>query len=182
MVGGRIAKRYAKALVAMGQAAGNEAALARDVQRFRELFEASDDLRAVLTNPTVAMARREAVLLAVLDRFEAMDIHARNFLRLLLRKGRIAHVGSVSQAFLDMLDELAGRVRANVTSAVPMDAEGQARLRKALEKLFGKTVAVEHRVDPAILGGAVTQVGHVIYDGSLRSQFERIRDHLVVEN
>jgi len=73
-------------------------------------------------------------------------------------------------------------VRATVTTAVEMDAGGRERLQKALGKLFGKSVAVEHRVDPEIVGGAVTQVGHVIYDGSLRSQFERVREHLVAEH
>ena len=181
MVGGRIAKRYAKALVELGRGAHKEAALARDIGRFGELFAANEELQAVLTSPTVELSNREAILQAILDRLGGIEPLARNFLRLMLRNRRIAHVKAVHEAFVAMLDESAGRVRASVTSAIPMDEASRTQLKKSLEKLFGKTVAVEHRVDPGLIGGVVTQVGHVVYDGSLRSQFERIREHLVAE-
>jgi F-type H+-transporting ATPase subunit delta len=73
-------------------------------------------------------------------------------------------------------------VRADVTTAGALDLITKNKLQKALEQLFQKTVLVEARTDPALLAGIVTRVGHVVFDGSLRAQLERLREHLAAGN
>jgi F-type H+-transporting ATPase subunit delta len=71
--------------------------------------------------------------------------------------------------------EKLGRVRAKVTSAVPLD---EAAARLLAEKIAGATkaqVVVERAVDPALIGGVVAQVGSLVYDGSVRTQLEQLR-------
>jgi F-type H+-transporting ATPase subunit delta len=203
----RIARRYAKALVQLldgqpgaarpappgaaqpvvGAASGAaasalESALLRDLERFCELYGASEELRAVLTNPSVPTAERDRLLQAVLDRLTGVHPLSRSFLRLLLRNQRVGEVEAVRQEFVRQLDERAGRVRADVTTAGALDLITKNKLQKALEQLFQKTVLVEARTDPALLAGIVTRVGHVVFDGSLRAQLERLREHLAAGN
>ena len=75
-----------------------------------------------------------------------------------------------------MIDERPDALAARVTSH-PLD-EHSMRADETLESLSGKKVdmAVEH--DPSLLGGVVAKVGDVVYDGSLRTQLERIRQDL----
>jgi len=208
----RIARRYAKALVllldrqagaappaapaarpavgaprpAVGTAAATasplEAALQRDLERFCEIFAASDELRAVLTNPGIPTGERDNVLQTVLERLGGVHPLARSFFRLLLRNQRMGEIDAVRHEFVRQLDERAGRVRANVTTAGTLDLVTKNKLQKALEQLFRKTVIVESRTDPALLAGVVTRVGHVVFDGSLRAQLERLREHLAAGN
>ncbi len=89
---------------------------------------------------------------------------------LLLDKGRIASLPDIARAHRTLVDEQAGRVRATVTSARPLDPLLETRLKTALEKLSGKKVIFEKREDPALLGGVVAQVGDIVYDGSVRTQ------------
>ena len=77
-----------------------------------------------------------------------------------------------------MADQLAGRQKATVTSARPLASDSLAKLKASLEKVTGKTIIVDTKVDPALLGGVVAQVGTYVFDGSLKSQLERMRTAL----
>ena len=70
-------------------------------------------------------------------------------------------------AFRELADVELGRVRAKVTTAVPLDdAAVDGHRREALRGHAEAKVLVERAVDPAILGGVVAQVGSFVYDGS----------------
>ena len=98
-----------------------------------------------------------------------------DFARLLLVRGRIAQLPLIARHLRLMVDEQMGRVRASVTSAKPLDFSAETRIRSALSRSTGKNVVLEKQVDPSLLGGVVTQVGDLLYDGSLRTQLELLR-------
>ena len=71
------------------------------------------------------------------------------------------------------------RVDAEVTTAVPMTTAQVDQLRESLSQATQQQVTVNTRVDPNIIGGAVTRVGTVVYDGSLVRQLARIKEQFV---
>jgi F-type H+-transporting ATPase subunit delta len=80
-----------------------------------------------------------------------------------------------------MIDDLAGRVSAKVTSAKPLTQVQIGYLRKALETVSGKKVEIEHQEDATLLGGVVAQVGDIVYDNSLRTQLEKMKRAMVAK-
>ena len=78
-----------------------------------------------------------------------------------------------------MIDEKIGRASAVVTSATKLTPMELGKLKTALEKTSGKKIDIEQRVDPDLLGGVVAKVGDIVYDGSLRTQLQQMRDGLV---
>ena len=100
---------------------------------------------------------------------------------LLLDKGRIVNLPDVARGYHTLVDEHANRVRATVTSARPLDPALEKRLKNALEQQSGKTVILEKKEDPSILGGVVTQLGDLVYDGSVRTQLAQMREQLLSE-
>ncbi len=68
---------------------------------------------------------------------------------------------------------------ARVTSAVPLTAEEQARLRASLGRRFGRELALALTVDPRILGGLIIRVGDVVIDGSLAGKLDALQDQLL---
>jgi len=77
-----------------------------------------------------------------------------------------------------MVDQQAGRVRATLISAGPMGDDELNRLREALARITSRTVVLETKTDPSLIGGVVAQVGATQLDGSLRTQLERMREEL----
>lgn len=180
MITGSLARRYAKALLEIGVRQQTYDALGRELDRTADVFAKSPELRTALENPVFPLDKRRLVLDELARRL-ALSKTVRNFVMLLLEKGRIAALPDIARAHHALVDEHAGRVRATVTSARPLDPKLEARLKSALEKQSGKTVLLEKREDPSIVGGLVTQLGDLVYDGSVRTQLQQMREKLLSE-
>jgi F-type H+-transporting ATPase subunit delta len=84
----------------------------------------------------------------------------------------------IQQAFEAKLDELQGVARADVISARELSERERKQLRTVLERLSGRRVEANYELDPRLIAGAVVRVGSTIYDGSVRTQLERLRVRL----
>ena len=180
MIVGSIARRYAKALLQIGVAQKSYDDFAKELERIRELVEESRELGHVLSNPIFPLSERHQVLAEVARRLALSKI-MRSFLALLLDRGRIGALDGIAREYRTLCDRQAGRLRARVSSARPLDPGTELRLKSVLERRSGKTVILEKRADPALIGGLVTQVGDMVYDGSVRTQLERVREQLLAE-
>jgi len=101
-----------------------------------------------------------------------------NLVRLLIDRDRLPYLQDIARLFRDQADQASGRVRGQWMSAVPVDPGLVRQLERNLEKLIHRRVALEAQVDPAMLGGAAARIGALLYDGSLRSQLEDLRQRL----
>lgn len=178
MAAGSLGRRYAKALLAIGVESQTYDAIGKELERMAGTFAASPDLRAALSNPSFQSDKRRAVVEDLIKRL-ALSKPVRNFVLLLLDKGRIDKLPDIARAYQTLVDEHANRVRATVTSPKPLDAATSDRIKKALEKRTGKTVVLEKREDPSLLGGIVTQLGDTLFDGSVKTQLEQMRTQLL---
>jgi F-type H+-transporting ATPase subunit delta len=70
-------------------------------------------------------------------------------------------------------------VRAEVTSASPLSPEKTKALEESLSQVTGKKVELSVSVDPELLGGVVAKIGSTVYDGSVKTQLQRMRQELV---
>jgi F-type H+-transporting ATPase subunit delta len=77
-----------------------------------------------------------------------------------------------------VLDERAGMIAAQVTTARPVAPETRQTLQTTLRNMTGKSVRIEFATDPGMIGGLVTRIGSTIYDGSVRNQLEQIKEKM----
>jgi F-type H+-transporting ATPase subunit delta len=173
-----IARRWARAIFDLGKEAGSLPAVSRDLSSFAETYAGSDELSAVLENPLVPEASREAIVVDVAGRLNLGDL-AKSALRLLVRKRRIVAVPEIARQLSRFADEDAGVLRAEVTSAGPLTEAYLGRLRAELEKATGKKVSITHKQDASLLGGVVTRIGDQVIDGSVRARLASFRDSLL---
>ena len=178
MIAGSIARRYAKALVDVAAASNELEAVHQELTTLADGLREHRDLRRVLANPSILRRDKVQILDGVVLRLALRPLTG-SFLRILLEAGRLLALDSVLRAYEALLDERLGRVKAMVTTAVPLGAEVQEHLRQRLEQMTGKTAYLEVKQDPTILGGLVTQMGSLVYDGSLRTRLARLREEMV---
>jgi len=79
------------------------------------------------------------------------------------------------EAFLAELARRRGEIRAQVTAAQPLNDQQQAALSDAIRKVVGGKVAVDVKVDPALIGGMIVKVGSRMVDSSLKSKLQRLQ-------
>jgi F-type H+-transporting ATPase subunit delta len=176
-----VARRYARALLSLGLEEGRHEQLGEELQSVLRLLAQNKEAGWILQNPGYSHEQRHDALNAVTSALKASPTLS-SFLKLLVDRQRMADLPSIVRAYSALLDEKVGRVRASVTSAQPLSPEEVNHLRDALAKMTGRTIVLEAKTDPQLVGGLVTQVGATQYDGSLRTQLERLRDDLKRSN
>lgn len=178
MIAGSIARRYAKALLSIGIDKKMQDRFGTDIEQFSSTLASSKELRDVLHNPTQPLSRRKAIVDQIVKRLRPHPT-VQAFLLLLMDRNRIDAMPSIAREYQGLLDQFAGRVRARVTSAQKLDPATEQRLKKALEQRTGKQVILELKTDPELIGGLVTQIGSILYDGSIRTSLEQMRQSLL---
>jgi F-type H+-transporting ATPase subunit delta len=172
-----IAEHYADALAEVAVAQDKPDKVRREFSEFLALLEESEQLAILLASPAVSRANKHAIAQALVERMKAGRT-LRNFLFVVIDQRRVVLLSEIYRAFEAQLDNREGIARANVTSAHPLDEDEKKQLGKALERLSGKRVETEYSLDPALIAGAVVRLGSTIYDGSVRTQLERLRMRL----
>jgi F-type H+-transporting ATPase subunit delta len=175
-----IAGSYATALIEALKSPDDIQRVADDLERLSSLAREVPSFLRLLDNPGQPFERRRGVLEEVLGRLDAHPATGR-FLSLVLEKGRVRQLPEIIARFQTLRDARLNLASAEVVTAVPLDAAQKKEWEQTLARMTGRSVRVTYRTDGALLGGALTKVGSVVYDGSLRTQLSRIRESLVKE-
>lgn len=173
MIEGSLSRRYAKALFQLAVEAGREEEVGQEVGRFAAAYSGTPLIR-VIGNRSLAARSRKTVVIRVAEALELSSLATR-FLSLLMDRDRMVFVPSIAARYRRLLDEAKGRVEARIVGASPLDSEMLEKLRTALEKISGKKVLLREETEPRLIGGVLIELEGKIYDGSVRSQLEKMK-------
>lgn len=172
------ANRYAKALLAVAIQESDPAVVEGDLASVANAMAESAELRRALTSPGIPQEVRGNVVNAVTASIGAQPPVVK-LLKMLSDRGRLDLVPTLYEVYRERLLEHRNVVRATVTSAVPLTPDTVQRLAGSINQLTGKQVQLEAGVDPGLIGGVVTRIGSTVYDGSVRTQLNKMRQQLV---
>jgi F-type H+-transporting ATPase subunit delta len=173
------ARRYARALfdVVLAQH-GDFDRTGRELDEFAALVAGNHGLQSVITNPAVPAAKKRALVDALLKEAGSISDPVARTLGLLADRDRLGLVSEIARMYSERVMEHHQIVRAEVTTAVPLDETRTKAIAAALGQATGRQVVIEPRVDSSILGGVVARVGSVVYDGSIVRQLEKMKEQL----
>jgi F-type H+-transporting ATPase subunit delta len=172
-----LSHRYAHALFGAALGGGVEVEVGNDLDELLGMGGADPSFRLFLEAPNVKETDKHQLLDRVFGP-SAQPLTVR-FLHLLLDKGRMLLFRPAAADYVDLLRLHMGRVKAKVTSAVPLSSEQITGIREALEAHTGKQADIKPVVDPAVLGGVMVQWGDQILDDTVRTRLHEIRDALL---
>ena len=173
------ANRYAKALFDVALAENNDLAqVDRDLEAVVAMMRHSPDLAKAAGRPGVTDAARASLIEAVADKM-GLTAPVKKLLVLLADSRKLNLVPDLAASYRERLLNHQNIVRAEVTSAAPLSPEKTKALQDSLSQVTGKKVDLSVRVDPELLGGVVARIGSTVYDGSVKTQLERMRQQLV---
>jgi F-type H+-transporting ATPase subunit delta len=178
VIPGVIAKRYATALLELGTEAGELDALVEQLASLAEAYTSSAELRSMLDAPLITPQAKKAVFGEIADRVGAGAL-AKNTAGLLLDRRRIRALPAIAQRLREMADLKRGVLRAEVATAMPLPEEYFVRLQQQLERVTGRKIALDRRLDPALICGVVVRVGDTVYDGSLTARLRQMKDSML---
>ena len=171
--------RYAHAFASVAASGHLDAAAAeQQLADFGGTLAGSRELREVLMNPSIANEQKLKVLDAIAGRI-GMFPQVRNFLAVIMDHQRLAELDEILTEYHAVADDQSGLTEAEVTSARPLNDEDRAELEAQVAKLAGGRVRTTYFQDPSLLGGAVVNIGSTVYDGSIRTQLQQLKQKLV---
>ncbi len=165
---------YAKAMLSVGQEAGNMDQVLEELDSFTDAMSKLDSIRLALESPRVATPEKLAVVDKVTTAAKCSEEFKR-FLKVLVEKGRFDCLFAVRQSAQKMYQEMAGKVEARVTTADEIDDGLRNKIAEKLSTFLGKDVLVRTDVDPNIIGGMVVRVGDTVFDSSIANELNRVR-------
>lgn len=177
MIDTTLAKRYAEAMVEIGQEQDALDIYGENLDVLTDLMNTSKDFRELLINPVFTKEDKKRVAGLILEEL-GTDRMVNNFINLLIDRKRIDQLPGIAKAFREKVDDLRGITRGELTSAEPLHEDELNRVTEALSKISGKRVILTASTDPSLIGGLVAKVGDMVFDGTISTQLNQLKESL----
>ena len=145
-----IANRYAEALFQLSEEENISKEIYSELHDVVQLVKENKDLDNVFKSPLVAKNEKIDLIEALFN--EKINNNLKNFLKILVEKGRISSLQSIELTFKE--------------------------LEETLSKKYNKNITLENKVDKSILGGVLVRLGNIQIDGSVKTRLDNIKDQL----
>jgi F-type H+-transporting ATPase subunit delta len=175
MAGTRI-DGYAAAIFEVARAEGSLEGVEDELFQFSQLFQSNDQLREKLTDQSLPVEKRQAIVEDLLDK-KASPLTA-NLISFIVGAGRAGDLREIVGRLVERAAAERQHEVAEVRSAIPLDDEQRRRLTDALAAATGKNIELKVIVDPAVIGGVVARVGDTVIDGTVRNRLDRLKELL----
>jgi F-type H+-transporting ATPase subunit delta len=172
-----IARNYAEALLELARKSGDLAGWGRMIEDVANAMDRDDRLRHFLEAPQISADQKNAVLSkAFEDRAPRLFLR---YLQRLVKNRRQMLIPAIANEYRDLVDEVEGRIHAQVTLAKDPDSEERAAIARQLTHTLGRPVVPQVRVNPNILGGIIVRVGDRVMDGSIRRRLAILKGRML---
>ena len=176
MLKGAIARRYAGAMFELARKQNTMDRTLDDVKHIAELFS-QRKLAYLLREPKIPAQRKETALRQALA--SKVLPTSLNLALLIVQRELVDVMPNIATEFEKLVLDYRNQAIAEVTTAAQLDDAQKAIVKKALEHKTGKSIIMQTRVDPSILGGVVARVGDEIIDGSVRNRLHILQQQLL---
>lgn len=175
-----VARRYAKALFSITKNEKEAETVKKEIESLSNLIEANREIKNLVFNPMYGKEDKEKILTAILQKTKSSDT-TKNFIRLLLKKDRIKNLREVAEGLSDLIIEKQNKKKAVVISIEKLPEASLSKIRSRLSGITKKDIEIEERVDSSIIGGVIIQVGSLVYNGSIKTQLESVKNRLLLK-
>lgn len=170
-------ERYALALFDLAEEAGALKAAEADVDALSAAFAESEELAGVLSSPLYKAGEKASVLNALAEKLGLQDL-TRRFVGVVAANGRAGDLKDVLRAYKVLAARKRGATSAEVVTADALTQTQLKELTASLKTALGQDVEIRTEVRPEIIGGLIVKVGSRMFDSSLSTKLEGLRNTL----
>lgn len=171
-----IANRYAEALFQLSEEENITKEIYNELHNVVDIVKINKELDNVLKSPLVSKSEKVQLIETLFNK--KINNNLKNFLKILVEKGRISSLKSIELTFRQLLNDKNNIMEGTVISAIPLTGEKVKELEEKLSKKYNKNVTLENKVDESILGGVLIRLGNTQIDGSVKTRLDNIKDQL----
>jgi len=174
----QVAGIYARALIDAAEAAGQTEAVMDELDSFVvDVVGANPRFEAVLSSALIQPDEKNALLDKALSS-QASPLFL-SFLKVVSRRGRLDILRPIHEAAHELYDNMRGITRVQVASAAELQEPVKHELADSIRRMLGGKPVLETEVWPELVGGMMMRVGDTVYDGSISTRLEKIRQEMI---
>lgn len=172
-----VARIYADALYRAAESSGQVDQVLGEIESLvKDIFAADPGMELFFASAAVGRDRKVQALGA----FKGQASQTfQNFLGVLNEHDRLGMLRPIATAFRTLVNQKRHRVVVQVTSAIPLSDDERARIIGQVKSLSNFEPELRETIDAEILGGLIVRIGDWVYDASVRSQLQTIRQQLI---
>ena len=149
-----------------------------ELKALSEIFDENPSMVSLLNDPTFSAAEKKEVVRKI---FEGRIMpEMLNFLYILIDKGRTRHFQRIAREYQKLRNQEEGFVAGTIYSVQPLAAPQLAKLEEDTEKLIGRKVKLENKLDPSLLGGVRILADGRLIDASLKKRLESLGSQMLM--
>lgn len=172
------ARVYAEGLFSLAEESDTVKAKKEQAVMLRDIISENDDLSLFLSAVKIGREEKETFIDKVFH--DSFDQDMCNFLKLLVLKDRTYYLKEILGHFIALCNDNLGIESADVYSARTLAEEDYERIRKALEKMRGKTIQLTKHIDPSLIAGIRVIIGSTVMDASVEKQIDDMKKNLLI--
>ncbi|SHM08542.1 ATP synthase F1 subunit delta [Flavobacterium xanthum] len=175
MASTRAAIRYATAILDLANSKGVAEVVNNDMKLIASTINGNLELSTFIQNPTLKVEVKKKALLEV---FAGIDAVTQGLFHLLFENKRFEILEGIATEYSKLSDVMNGIEVAKVTTAIPMDAALEAKVKATIATLSDKKITIENTVDASIIGGFILRIGDKQYNASIANRLQVLKREL----
>lgn len=165
------ASEYARALFLLTEENETTDKVLADLRIAKQVISENPRYSSLADTPALP---KEEKLALIGEAFAPLDRDLVSLLKILVEKHSVALFPRIADEYFSLYDNSRGIERVVAVSAVAMTEEQILGVKKRLEEQTGKTVIVENKIEPEILGGIKLRYSGIQLDGSLKTRLDAL--------
>ncbi len=167
---------YAQALYELAKENKIVDSILEELEFVEKIFQDHPELFTFFELPFVADKEKHAILeKSFTDILHSIHL---NFLKILVVKNHIGMFPKIVHFYHNFADEALGRIRAEVTSVIPLQETQAKEISELLQKHFNRTIVISNKIDPHILGGIIVHAKDLWLDSSISRHLKQVHKKL----
>ena len=172
MKGTRAALRYAKAILNLAKSKGLADKVNDDFILIDKTIVSNPDLSIMLKSPIIKSKVKKAAINKIFS--DKVNTITMDMVNLLIMNKRLPLLPLVAKEYSIIYDFLKGVEVAQVTTAVPLTKNLEAKILKKIKQISNKKVTLNNIIDPSIIGGFILRVGDKQFDSSVSNKLNSL--------
>ena len=167
--------RYAKAILELAHSKNVANEVASDMKDISATIANNKELSTFIVNPTVKVEVKESALLEVFANSNAVT---KGLFHLLFENKRFEILHEIANEYSNLNDEANGIQVAQVTTAIALDTDLEAKVLAKIATFSDKKITIENIIDPSIIGGFILRIGDKQYNASVANKLQELKREL----
>ena len=148
-----------------------------EMEAVKGIFMENPDYVTLLSEPSVP--RNERLQMVDESLGGSLETYHLNFIKILIEKGLLREYSACYKRFRRSYNEAHDIADAQVTTAVALDDGQLTQLKEKLEKISGKRIILNQKVDPDILGGVRVDLEGQLFDGTVKGRLSELQKNIL---